>query len=448
MDPDDSKPSPQPPSFQIGAISAGDVVFVYDGSTRIDKKVKRFLNVIGQRILASIRRAERVSLRPRVRKYSHVMLGVGGGLIIHADGKTVAVEVVSDALHHNTKDAALFKVYRRKDMSQGMADKIVKSAMRYYGKKYSFTKYFAESDEEDTTQFCSRLVAHAYRAAGTPLGSLDDNRVLPLDLYQACQTDGWEDISAEFLQAAPSAEADKLLPPIEIPGEGALPLSELAKRSDELQRKMAESGKQTIALQYETTRMLLENEATLAKYVGAQFDLTKKLRMAPSALADEDAFRVTRVLEQLNDLLALSKMPSIELLVPETYVNTVDKTTNKGLYAGYPAPVAIREMQLIREAIRIYDYLLLAEIGLFTILAHRTPNETFEPFRAVKAEYAARFEAALKPFDDFASYENGEELFDWVERESDRATCRQIVGGILPSLKVVAILRGWGTKGI
>jgi hypothetical protein len=433
--------------FEIGAISAGDIVFVYDRSPRVRNKISRFINVIGQRILASIRKEERLRLAPRVRRYSHVMLGVGGGLIIHADGKSVAVEVISDALHHHTREASLFQIYRRKDISRDLAEKIVKSAMRYYGQRYRFSTYFAEPDAGDTTQFCSRLVAHAYRSAGVPLSSLTDSKVLPVDLYQICQSRAWNDVSAEFVQQPPPPAINELLPTIEIPGQGELSLSDFLTHSDAVILEAARLTKENIKLQYDTTRTLLHNEALLARFSSFQFDLSKQIRLTPSALEDTFALRITRVLAQLEDLLALSRLPSIDTLVADSFLNAVDNQKDIGLYAGYPTPLAIREMQVSREAITIFSYLLLAEIGLLTILAHRTPHEKFEQFRSVKSKYADQFAAALQPFDDFSSYERVEDLFEWVEGESDRATCQQVFGRIVAALKVIAILRSAGAKG-
>src|ERR1700688_4106817 len=89
--------------ISITAVNAGDIVLVYDQSTRLRNIAKRWGNVVGQRILAAIRRGEHVPLKSRLPYYSHVLLGLGGGLIIHADGKTVAVEVIHEALHFHAK---------------------------------------------------------------------------------------------------------------------------------------------------------------------------------------------------------------------------------------------------------------------------------------------------------------------------------------------------------
>lgn len=436
------QPGPALSNFQIGAISAGDIVFVYPRPTRLRKLIVRFLNVVGQRILASLRKTDRLGLRMPLRSYSHVMLGVGGGLVIHADGKTVAVEIITDALHQETNEASLFQVYRRRDISPNVADKIAKWAVRYYHQKYRFFSYFGEGAEGDTTQFCSRLVAHVYRTAGLPLATLPDHKVLPLDLYRICQSDPpWSDISAEFIQPAPDPAADAQLGPVEIPGRGEMPLSALIQHADALLRNAARLNKEQIELQYETTRLLLENEALLAKFCAEQFNISKLIGFAPAAIDDTIARPIARVLAQIETLLALSLLPDIELLVTQSFLNTGDGQTDIPLYAGYLPPSAIHEMQVARTIVTIYTYLFFAETGLYTILAHHTPNTKFEPFRAVKREYADSFFAALPPFHNFSLYQNRSDTFGWVDLETDRANCRKTFANILAALQVIEILR-------
>lgn len=435
------QPGPALSNFQIGAISAGDIVFVYHRPARLRKLIVRFLNIVGQRILASFRKMDRLALRMPVRSYSHVMLGVGGGLIIHADGKTVAVEIVADGLHQETNEASVFQVYRRRDVSPDLADKIAKWAVRYYHQKYRFFSYFGEGAEGDTTQFCSRLVAHAYRAAGLPLTSLPDHKVLPLDLYRICQSDPWTDISAEFIQAAPDSAADAQWEPIEIPGRDAMPFSAFIRHADSLLRNAARLNKEQIELQYETTRLLLKNEALLARLCAEQFNISKLIGLAPAAIDDTIARPIARVLAQIEPLLALSLLPDIELLVTQSFLNTGDGQADIPLYAGYLPPSAIREMQIARTIVTIYTYLFFAETGLHTILAHFTPNAKFEPFRAVKREYADSFLAALLPFHNFSLYQNRSDTFEWVDLETDRANCRATFANILADLQVIEILR-------
>jgi hypothetical protein len=185
----------------------------------------------------------------------------------------------------------------------------------------------------------------------------------------------------------------------------------------------------------------LHTEALLAQYCGLQFDMAKKIRMMPGALEDTFAARIVRVLQQLDTLLDLSQLPSLEILVAESIFNSVEEQPDVGMYAGLPAPTAIREMQMTREAITIYTYLLLAEVGLASILAHYTPHENFEVFRSVKREYAESFFAAVQKVNLSSHEAAGENGFQWVGGENDRATCRTVFGNIVKSLKVVEILR-------
>ena len=210
--------------------------------------------------------------------------------------------------------------------------------------------------------------------------------------------------------------------------------------------KAAELRKQSIDVQYDAIKNILYNEALLAKFCGLQFNLAKQIRLSPGSLDDTFALAIKRVLAQLDTLLTYCELPSIHLLVPESLINIGEGGEESGLYAGYPTPLAIREMQRGRETITIYTYLFMAEIGLFTILAHRTPYEKFSKFRSIDKKYSDEFVEVLKPIEIPASYETSDRLFDWVEYEQDKAMCRQIFGNIIAALKVVDLLRKAAAK--
>src|SRR5258708_2696328 len=92
--------------FEIGRVRAGDIVFVDTRSVDAIGKIERFVIVYGQRLLAWWRRDRSIPLRDKLPKHSHVMLGLDGGTVIHADGKSVTIEVISEALQHATPAAA------------------------------------------------------------------------------------------------------------------------------------------------------------------------------------------------------------------------------------------------------------------------------------------------------------------------------------------------------
>jgi hypothetical protein len=440
---------PESSNFQIGRLSAGDIVFVYDKPSRLWHKIGLFFNVIGQRILAALRTEQRISPLVRMPKHSHVMLGLSGGLIIHADGKSVKIEIISDALHYGRDDASFFRVYRLRNMSPDLADKIEKAATRYYSQRYSFYSYFVASRSEpeqgaskngDTTQFCSRLVAHAYRSAGAPLSELPDNRVLPLDLYEICQSKEWQDISSELVKEPISPEADDVIGPIDIPDERSMTLSEFFKHIDSVMHNSAELAMRFQEHKYASVKHRVYVEGLLAKLVSAQFNMAKAIRIAPDQLDDNFAQRISRVLQQLGPLLALAQLPTLNIASQESIVNKIDERQNTGLYVGLPSPIAILEMQKARFAITIYTYLLLAETGLFIILAHYTSYKKFQEFRAVKHEYARDFLASLHLSGDLSMYKNTASLFKWLDGEDDRAQWLRIANNIVGAVEAIKLL--------
>ena len=188
----------------------------------------------------------------------------------------------------------------------------------------------------------------------------------------------------------------------------------------------------------------LVSARTLRK--SAQLDQAKLLRIAPENLEDTFALRIVRVLKQLDTLLGMSLLSSMEEVIRDSMINKVEGRDEASLYAGFPTPLTIREMQKTREALTVYAYLLLAEVGLFSILAHYTPNEKFEQFRAVTREYVRQFLVAIGPVGDLTLYKDNQDLFKWVAEDDDRAKSQSLVRNIVGSLEVIEILRS--SKGV
>ncbi|MBQ5950011.1 YiiX/YebB-like N1pC/P60 family cysteine hydrolase [Massilia sp. ST3] len=428
-------PAPQAQAkFDPLSIQAGDIIFVLPRSSGWSW-LKQQANVQGQHLLAKIRRAKRLGLAARVRKYSHVMLGVGGGLIIHADGKKVALEVVTDALDFASTS---YQVFRQTGLPAATAAQVAKAGIRYMQQKYSFAAYFKKTREDDTTQFCSRLVAHAYRAAGMPLGALADKDVLPLDLYMLCQEAPWTDVTEESFHRPLSTEAEALAGEIGIPGQGAPSLSEFFDRSDKLLLDSAQMHKQFQEMRHQSYRRILHVEGLLAQYCVLMFTHAKQLRTSPADIDDSFAGKIAGVLGQIDTLLDLASLPDIDLLIENTLINT-DTGASDSEYAGMPGAAAVREMQTGRETILCYTYLLLAETGLLSIVAHIVPHDKFEAFRAVDRERASGFLAALLQAGELKEYAEAENAFAWVDIEADRDFCRQSYKSILALLEIVRI---------
>src|SRR5579872_441080 len=226
-------------ALRLDAVAAGDVVFLYGQSPRLLDRLRGWINVHGQRILAAWRAVEPVRLREKLPHYSHVMLGVGSGLVIHADGKRVSIDVISQIIRPSMSDAARFQVYRYSGLGSAVAEAIVTSAYRYYDQSYGFIPFFSDPRKalrrrkEDTTQFCSRLVAHAYRSGGITLTELADSKVLPLDLYRICQQASWRDVSAEFIDERLDGRVRQVLVDADMEQKLGIALSEIFARGDE-----------------------------------------------------------------------------------------------------------------------------------------------------------------------------------------------------------------------
>jgi hypothetical protein len=344
-------------------------------------------------------------------------------------------------------------VFRRDDLSRDKAENIVRAAKRYLHQKYRFSAYVLgtapklKPKKEDTTQFCSRLVAHAYAAAGMPMTKLPQNRVLPIDLYKNCQSSPWRNVTDEFSGTGWPQSNDGGLGPIEIPGLGKFSISELFELTDKLIETGARQAKQTEELFLKNYDDILRSEALLAKYCSAQLDLAKAIRLKPDILDDASASAIARVLEQIEALLDLSSMPSLDAIIAETPIYSAGSGENISTYAGRPVPSDLRKLQHGTETLRLLSYFLFAETGLFVIAAHATGNEKFTSFKVVRREFAELFFAALKHVPELSEYENNSAPgFVWMQNDRDRASCRTMWRNILLCLKVVDFFRAHGGK--
>lgn len=428
-------------SFQSWRIAAGDVILVYSGSGGKQHRVISRLNVIGQRILASVRKLDRLPLLSKLPRFSHVMLGIGPGLIIHADGKSVAVEIPKDALRQNTDTPAGFRVYRRKSLSQDNADTIAREAMRYYRQRYTFLPYFRRKRYADTTQFCSRLVAHSFALAGTPIiAKREANKVLPIDLAASfADSPDWQDITGRFFDAPPASKGFEKHRTVAVPGQAQLSEEEVRNGTDRALSKYAQVDKETIEVGFKAAHAVLTGEAQRYELVALQFRFSKMVSFAPQLMNEIFAAKAIEVLKKMDALLGLSRLPAAEVLIRVSVYNSGEPSA-KGPYVDLPGPSTVRELQIGRETIKLYDDLISAKIALFTILAHRTILHECQQFRAAKSVYADQFLAAL-PAVDVSAYENDLHPFQWIESEQDRITSKDTFGKILRALKEISTLR-------
>lgn len=438
-------------SFTLGSIANGDVVLIYSRPRSLWGRVSRSINVLGQRLLAAIRRVERVSLLTPLPSHSHAMIGVGGGLVIHADGKQVSVDVISDVILPEMNDAARFVVYRHRQLSSQSATEIVKLAYRYFSQSYGFMPYFGSAlvrlrRKEDTTQFCSRLIAHAYRSAGHQLTTLTDNRVLPLDLYRICQGAEWQDVTAEFVEKGFSEEALASLDKATAGDLGGVSFQDFMAGSEQTLRKSASLHRDLLRIQYKSLRDQLHAEATIAKYVSLQLDIAKASLIAPDPMEERVVGWVKGILAQLPQLLDVALLPNVEMLVtraPSVMMIAGEASADVGAFVGMPTPAVVHEMRVNSEVIRIYAYLLLAELGMLSIASRLTQDAKFQRFAAYGVKWGDEFLAAAPMVDQLAKrLTETREGFLWVDSESDRKICRGRCDSVIRVLQLIDAARG------
>ncbi|MFJ4145697.1 YiiX/YebB-like N1pC/P60 family cysteine hydrolase [Pseudomonas sp. NPDC089734] len=421
----------QDKQFNHMAVRAGDIIFVRPRTSGIGTLIQ-WGNVKGQRILASLRSTDKISLKPIMPKFSHVMLGAGDGLIIHADGTEVILQVVSDALKF--KDST-YEIYRNPGISEETTKKIAEAGIHYIKQKYEFTRYFGASSPHDFTQFCSRLVAQAYRVAGMPLSELPDHKVLPLDLHRRCQLPDWQNITADsLLSPLPQGSA---LESMNIPMmDGARSLPDFLDESDNLLLSSLQLQVRIEEAIHESIRNNMQGQDVLTHFCAAEFNKVRLLRDQPGCMDEQDAQRIERVLSQIDNMLSLAALPDLELLIKDSMINSADSTDQRGMYAGLPTNKETRDREKARETIRYLSYLLMIEIGLFSILAQYDQNGRLAPFRKVNPTYASAFFNALPDTLSAALY-NSEHVFPWVTNPDFQATYRVAYSNVINALKCI-----------
>lgn len=426
MDAVDNK---QDERFDLMSVQAGDIIFVFRHAHGIDGLLQ-WGNVQGQRVLANFRSTDRIRLTPALPVFSHVMLGTGVGTIIHADGTKVALEVVTDAL--SVKDAS-YEIYRNSLIGEDTANSIAEAGIHYLEQAYNFTNYFSACSAEDATQFCSSLVAQAYRAVGMPLSQRPDNKVLPIDLHRSCQQPGWQNVTAlsRHTPLPQSAALDSINIPV---SDESLSLSEFFEKTDKLIQEGAHLHVRNQEALHNHTRQLVQSQAVIARTSAALFTEFQALREAPARMTIQHAQYIERTLSQLDNLLNLADLPDVELLLKENTINRGRADNSHALYAGLPTNPEIRDNEKAAETLKLLAYLLMAEIGLCCILSRYGENPVIAKFKGVDASYLETFENAL-PKTLSAPFHDPDHAYPWVINPDFQAVYRAVYGNVITALK-------------
>ncbi len=188
--------------LSTSAARPGDVLFVYH------KGPGAWITRLGQRAIRAIFAPGRP---PAPSRYSHVALATNPGVLLHADGKRTLFQVMRDVLP-STWPGAGIRIARLVDpgLSPVLADRLVAAAARFDRQPYSFgyggrstsfgrrVRWMWAGDGKRTLPFCSELVATAYASVGVVIGRLPPDRILPMDLDEACCAPTWRDVTDEY----------------------------------------------------------------------------------------------------------------------------------------------------------------------------------------------------------------------------------------------------------
>lgn len=430
--------------FEAGHLRSGDIIFVLPTTAEKGKWWVQKLNVFGQRLLAWMRRTDRISPRKKTAMYSHVILGLDSGNVIHADGNTVALESVESALNIGDNTSYKFQIYRCTRVGAENGSVIAMEAIRFLKANYDFKTYLRPSpapEKKDSTQFCSKLIATSFREAGVTITKLADNRVLPIDLWNVCQAHDWVEITEEFTSDVNWEKAAEVLGPIDIPGHGSIDLATFMEHSDHLMREVAANNREVVSLQRDQFDSLLVIENLLTQHALALLDLAKMVRLDPQKLDDELAAKICKLVTQLPQLLMLGKLNSIDDVLDSAplYLG-LDKDPGRSVYAGLPSQNEIMRLRALRETLQIHSYLLLAELGMLCIAAKVSMDEKLEIFRIVDEKLISDFIDAAPRVDDFSLFEISDADFEWMGSQDDQDTSKRIATSILASWKIANLL--------
>jgi hypothetical protein len=193
---------------EYNGIEPGDIIFVYSKSTRGS------LNLASQQLFSLYRYKLR---EMSIARYTHVLLALDYGLVIHADGTSTVVESFPSFI--SDYDINKVKIVRMKKPCLSRKDKqiLINEALRYFKQKYTLYPgrntiswiSFMTQKYKETNPFCSELLALVFKAIDRPLCDLPPDQVLPIDIEKSCLEPVWENITKEIFEFSKRSEGSE-----------------------------------------------------------------------------------------------------------------------------------------------------------------------------------------------------------------------------------------------
>jgi hypothetical protein len=264
------------------SVQAGDIIFLFTQAKRAQINIsgQSFMR-LGSILVGDYRRS----------RYSHVMLGISQGVVIHSNGKSVKMERLTDAIGGSQidKDKLLVMRLAHPPLEGSDAMRIVSEAQVFLKQTYSFipgrkSTYFGRMLHRKrrlTHPFCSELVAATYAAIGRPITKRPPDRVLPLDLEMHCTPPTWCDVTEQYVvQTVPDA-IDGMS--IDIAGR-LLTLPEFFQETDQLLHKMWGHHVEQANLAYNIAESTIAPCALLQQLRSTELAMSKNLTLNPLLL--------------------------------------------------------------------------------------------------------------------------------------------------------------------
>jgi hypothetical protein len=288
------------------------------------------------------------------------MLGMSPGVVIHADGESVKMELFADALGSDLSPDR-FRVVRRDDPPLTDVEQVslAYEAQRFFKQQYYFI-YGRTSgplgralrDRRGITfPFCSELVATAYLAIGRPVASLSPDRTLPVDLEQHCIPPVWRDVSSAFHMDIPSGMIPGM-DSIQV-GERMVPFRDFFTESDRLMQQGAALTIQTAATKHSGALLLVEACVSLQAAKSMALNIAKLMALKSELLfgiarstVESDLHALAGFYQQIKEGLSPEE-PSIASLLKQVFPEERDR----GAFEVLPSFKRLTEFELLGESL-------------------------------------------------------------------------------------------------
>ena len=259
------------------SVHPGDVILIFTKGKRAR------INIVGQ----SVMRLRRILTGTyRQSRYSHVMLGVSAGIVVHADGHSVKVERLTDAIRGDQMASGNLLVMRPAHPALQESDglRIVQEALTFLQQTYSFIPgrkstwlgRIIHRKRPLTHPFCSELVAAAFAAIGRPITDLPPDRVRPVDLEMYCTPPAWRDVTDEYVAEHGHSALDDVA--IDVAGR-VLALPSFFRETDQLLEKAWGHDTQQTNLVYQASVSIVHACGLIQQLRSMELDLSKKLAL-------------------------------------------------------------------------------------------------------------------------------------------------------------------------